>query len=74
MPLYEYMCESDGEIITLLRPMRDADQPVVDPRGLGRQFTRQHSTFQVQAPAELSSTPSFSGGCPCGDPNGPCHG
>jgi hypothetical protein len=28
MPLYEYRCEEDGNVITLLRPMAQADEPV----------------------------------------------
>ena len=27
MPLYEYVCESDGTTIEVQRPMADADKP-----------------------------------------------
>ncbi len=36
MPQYEYICDEDGEVLTLLRPMRSADDPVEDPAGLLR--------------------------------------
>ena len=74
MPLYEYICREDGDTIELLRPMRAADDPVEDPKGLGRTFIRQFSTFEVGTDSRSASPPSFSGGCPCGNPDGPCHG
>ncbi|MBG79443.1 MAG: FmdB family transcriptional regulator [Phycisphaerae bacterium] len=72
MPLYEYRCEEDGDLITLLRPMAEADEPVDDPDGLNRSFHRVHSVFTVEAPvpprmAECATPPP--GGC-CG---GGCH-
>ena len=75
MPIYEYRCESDGELIELLRPMADADKPVADPKGKGRKFTRVHSTFAVSgspvsAPAHVHKS---GGGCGCGNPHGPCN-
>ena len=45
MPIYEYVCEKDGSVIELLRPMAQADDPVTDPEGKGRLFTRKQSTF-----------------------------
>lgn len=74
MPLYEYTCEEDGDTIELLRPMRAADDPVDDPKGLGRTFTRQFSTFEVASESKSTPGSSFGGGCPCGNPDGPCHG
>ena len=66
MPLYEYRCEEDGSLVTLLRSMAEADEPVEDPEGLDRTFLRVHSTFQVDAP---TASPGFnaapSGGCGC---------
>lgn len=76
MPVYEYRCVEDGELISLLRPMRDADEPVEDPAGKGRTFHRIHSTFMVSGATPSSSTttrPSGGGGCGCGNPHGPCH-
>lgn len=64
MPLYEYRCEETGEMITLLRPMAEADKPVEDPEGKGRTFSRVHSTFAVSSPlacdqgAGVSACPS----------------
>lgn len=76
MPQYEYICKEDGEVITLLRPMRHADKPVDDPAGKGRSFTRRHSTFMVSqsAASDASGTPSMppGSGCVCGAPHGSC--
>jgi hypothetical protein len=81
MPLYEYISESDGEVITLLRPMREADSPVEDPAGKGRRFVRRHSTFGVGGSASAAtaggSLPgglSLGGCCPCGKSAGSCGG
>ncbi len=64
MPLYEYRCIEDGSLVTLLRPMRDADAPVDDPEGTGRSFERVQSLFTVDG----STAPdrSASGGGCCG--------
>lgn len=74
MPQYEYRCIEDGELMTLLRPMSEADAPVEDPTGRGRAFVRIHSTFSVSgaAPTAPASMPSMGGGCGCGNPHGPC--
>ena len=50
MPQYEYEAAEDGEVLTLLRPMARADEPVEDPAGKGRTFKRRHSVFGVGAP------------------------
>ena len=73
MPQYEYVCEKDGEVLTLLRPMRDADAPVDDPKGLGRTFVRKHSTFGVVGGTPGAGTGGHvhSGrGCCCCRPDG----
>lgn len=76
MPIYEYECQSDGEVIELLRSMKDADAPVEDPKGLGRTFVRKHSVFGV-----AGGTPGVGTGgahmhsgpcCPCGKPSHAC--
>jgi putative FmdB family regulatory protein len=74
MPIYEYVCETDGERIELLRSMKDADTPVDDPKGKGRVFKRVHSTFAAQGgePGAGRSV-SLGGGCGCGKPHGSCH-
>ncbi len=79
MPLYEYICEADGEVLELLRPSSQADEPVDDPKGKGRVFTRQHSTFAAGGGAAVGgqsllgrSTGSAGGCCPCGKPHGSC--
>lgn len=74
MPLYEYRCLEDGELIELLRPMADADKPVDDPKGKGRTFVRVHSLFSVSGSPATGSTHVHSGpGCTCGNPHGPCN-
>ena len=74
MPLYEYRCVEDGDLIELLRPMADADRPVVDPAGKGRTFTRVLSTFAVAgAPVGAPAHKHTGGGCGCGNPHGPCN-
>lgn len=75
MPLYEYVCEQDGEVIELLRSSADADKPVDDPRAKGRVFKRRHSTFATGgAPADGGSERGVSPGgrCPCGKNRGGC--
>lgn len=66
MPLYEYRCEQDGSIITLLRSMADADAPVDDPLGTGRSFERVQSVFQVDAAAPKGSYQPPAGGAGSG--------
>jgi len=71
MPLYEYLCEQDGTVIELIRPMASADDPVEDPDGNGRSFARKLSTFQHKTPTPMPS--GMPGGCGCGNPHGPCN-
>lgn len=67
MPIYEYESSEDGEIISLLRPMAEADEPVVDPEGRNRTFRRRHSVFGVKSGGgSQSSSPPSEGFCPCG--------
>ncbi|HWB19321.1 MAG TPA: hypothetical protein VG711_03395 [Phycisphaerales bacterium] len=73
MPMYEYKAVEDGEVITLLRPMADADKPVDDPDGKGRKFTRVHSTFSVAGSPAASTHVHKGPGCGCGNPHGPCN-
>ena len=72
MPLYEYEATEDGEIVTLLRPMSEADAPVEDPAGKGRTFRRRHSVFGVGGGASAASVPISGGCCPCGVDAGQC--
>ncbi len=72
MPLYEYVSDADGEVIELIRPMAQADDPVPDPSGKGRIFTRKLSTFAAKgAPSGGGSLP-VGGCCPCGKNAGAC--
>lgn len=75
MPLYEYICEQDGTVIELIRPMADADKPVADPAGRGRVFKRRHSTFAAKGaslPVSGGGGHVHSGSCGCGKPRGSC--
>ncbi len=77
MPLYEYVCEQDGTVLELMRPMSQADAPIQDPAGKGRRFVRKISTFAAggSAAAGGSSRPLPIGGggcCPCGKNGGGC--
>ena len=77
MPLYEYESIEDGEVIELLRPMKDADAPVDDPAGRGRTFRRRMSVFGVSGAADPSASAAGGGhvhsaGCGCGKPMGSC--
>ena len=77
MPLYEYVCEKDGSVIELLRPMSQADEPVDDPEGKGRTFKRKQSTFassgtNVSLGVTAGGGHVHSGACGCGKPRGGC--
>ncbi|MCH2161761.1 MAG: hypothetical protein MK085_07795 [Phycisphaerales bacterium] len=75
MPLYEYECRDTGEVLTLLRTMDQADDPIEDPEGRGRHFTRKHSLFGVNAGGSTEPAappPPMGGGCGCGRPGGGC--
>lgn len=73
MPMYEYRCVEDGDLIELLRPMADADKPVADPTGKGRRFERIYSTFAVSgSPVGAPAHKHTGAGCGCGNPHGPC--
>ena len=72
MPIYEYVCEQDGTVVELLRPMADADKPVTDPDGKGRTFVRKHSVFGMSGGQSLPIAGGGGGGCGCGKPHGSC--
>lgn len=72
MPLYEYLCEQDGTVIELMRPMAEADRPVEDPEGKGRLFRRQLSTFMSKAEPAGGGVAAPGGCCPCGKNRGAC--
>ena len=76
MPIYEYESEQDGEVISLLRSMAEADAPVEDPEGRGRTFRRRQSVFGVSTGASTgaggSAQAPVGGCCPCGVDAGRC--
>lgn len=70
MPLYEYVCEEDGTVVEVMRPMSEADQPLPDPENRGRTFVRKHSTFLAgKASREVPIGQSCGR---CGRPGGSC--
>ena len=74
MPQYEYECVEDGEVLTLLRPMSRADDPVEDPTGRDRSFVRRHSVFGVGRTSGAPASPAAAPGCcPCGLAAGSCR-
>jgi hypothetical protein len=76
MPIYEYVAP-DGTKLELIRSMADADRPVTDPEGKGREFKRVASTFAAGGGGGASAGASagghvHSGSCGCGKPRGSC--
>ncbi len=74
MPQYEYEALEDGHVVTLLRPMSAADDPVEDPDGKGRSFKRRHSVFGVGSTAASTLPAPQPGSCACGLAPGSCGG
>jgi hypothetical protein len=73
MPMYEYINDTDTQVIELLRPMADADKPVPDPSGKKRKFTRRHSVFGVVGSSTSAApTQNMGGCCPCGKSQSQC--
>jgi putative FmdB family regulatory protein len=74
MPLYEYVCDQDGTVVEVIRPMAEADKPLLDPENRGRTFKRKLSTFAAvgSSPSGAGSTPMSGGCCPCGKNRGSC--
>ncbi|USN98096.1 MAG: zinc ribbon domain-containing protein [Phycisphaeraceae bacterium] len=68
MPLYEYVCEKTGDVIELIRPMANADDPVEDPERKGRVFKRKLSTFAAKSASGLPASGGHvhTGNCCCG--------
>jgi putative FmdB family regulatory protein len=79
MPIYEYVCHETGDVIELLRPIDQADAPVIDPGGQGRAFVRQISVFATsggvsnnRAGSAKTAALPMGGCCPCGKGQGAC--
>ncbi|MFZ4575507.1 MAG: FmdB family zinc ribbon protein [Phycisphaerales bacterium] len=70
MPLYEYECAEDGTVIEVIRPMSEADAPLVDPAGKGRKFRRRLSVFAAGGGVSQAGASGgghvHSGTCGCG--------
>ena len=74
MPVYEYECADCRQTTEALRRMADADEPLAC-EGCGSEKTRRkHSVFAAAGASESGDVPlPMGGGCPCGNPNGPCN-
>jgi len=72
MPIYEYACDDCHEVTEALRPMADADAPIVCEACGSRKTRRAHSVFAAGR-AEAATPPMGQGGCGrCGDARGAC--
>ncbi|MDX2132656.1 MAG: hypothetical protein SFY69_11460 [Planctomycetota bacterium] len=70
MPLYEYVHTEPGKppvVIELLRSVAQADDPVPDPEGRGRVFTRRLSVFAAAGGSHVHTS-----SCACGKAPGSC--
>lgn len=74
MPIYEYVCEQDGTVVELLRPMSQADEPVTDPDAKGRVYKRKQSTFATGGGQSVDLMSRQGGTCGCGKRVGGCGG
>ncbi len=69
MPVYEYVCEKCGKTTEALRPMRDADSPIVCEHCKSKKVHRAHSVF---AAAVKESAPAAGPGCASCAERGSC--
>ncbi len=74
MPIYEYECEKCNHITEALRPMAQADEPLICESCGNSKTQRRHSEFAAGASkgAARGEMPPMGGCGRCGDPNGPC--
>ena len=68
--MYEYVAD-DGTRLELIRPMDQADAPVVDPDAKGREFKRVLSSFATRG-GPSGGSGGGGGCCPCGKNKGSC--
>ncbi|MFW6060382.1 MAG: FmdB family zinc ribbon protein [Phycisphaeraceae bacterium] len=76
MPIYEYACEQCDAVTEALRKMSEADEPIVCEKCGSDRTKRAHSVFAAgsgDGGGDMSLPVGGPGGCPCGDPNGPCN-
>ena len=76
MPIYEYVCADCGQISESLRKMADADEPIACEKCGSEQTHRRQSVFAAAGGERDDVSLPMSGeggGCPCGDPAGPCN-
>ena len=72
MPIYEYECDKCGHVTEALRPMSQADNPLVC-EGCGHSKTvRKQSEFAAGSTQNGAPVPPMGGCGRCGDPGGPC--
>ncbi|MCH8338803.1 MAG: zinc ribbon domain-containing protein [Chloroflexi bacterium] len=65
MPIYEYICLECNDVFDSLRPMSQADSPIVCQTCESEHTSRMISVFFAQADGR-SLTQSNGGGCACG--------
>jgi putative FmdB family regulatory protein len=62
MPLYEYQCKDCGFLFDALRPIKDADQPIVCKQCESEHTKRQISVFFAQSGGRVVAG-NNGGGC-----------
>jgi len=73
MPVYEYQCESCNRVTEALRRMAEADDAIVCEHCGAENTKRKHSVFAAASESAKGTPLPMGGGCPCGDPSGPCN-
>lgn len=74
MPIYEYICKDCGAHLDALRPMKDADKPLICKDCLGDHTVRQLSVFNAKSGGQaIAGTSSCNCGSCSGGSCGSCH-
>ena len=66
MPVYEYYCLDCRKVFDVLRPMRQADDPIRCQKCESVRTRRTLSLFAAKTSSESGDYHSLSGGCACG--------
>lgn len=72
MPMYEYVCLDCEKTTETIRPMADADSPIVCSHCKSKKTQREHSVFTASAAGSASPQLPMGGCGRCGDPRGSC--
>lgn len=73
MPIFEYRCLGCEDAFEALVRARDEERAVRCPRCDGAKLERVPSVFAPRGAAAKPQSLPVGGGCPCGDPAGPCN-